>query len=99
MGNHTPQRYTKRPVTIDAMQWDGTNADAIKAFTGTRDNGESRFLEPAEISGTWDKPHVYDELQGEWIPVNDNDWIIRGIRGEFYPCAADVFAATYDVEG
>jgi hypothetical protein len=24
MGNHTPQRYTKRPVTIDAMQWDGT---------------------------------------------------------------------------
>ncbi len=39
---------------------------------------------------------VFDELHFTWVLVYDGDWIIRGIKGEFYPCRPDVFAATYD---
>jgi hypothetical protein len=37
-------------------------------------------------------------LEGE-MRADINDWVIRGVRGEFYPCKPDIFAATYEPEG
>lgn len=34
-------------------------------------------------------------LEGDHI-ANIGDWIIKGVKGEFYPCKPDIFAATYD---
>ena len=34
-------------------------------------------------------------LEGD-MKVNDGDWIIRGVKGEFYPCKPDIFEATYE---
>lgn len=39
---------------------------------------------------------VYDRLHNVWLPFYWNDWIIKGVQGEFYPCRPDVFAATYE---
>jgi hypothetical protein len=39
---------------------------------------------------------VYDYLHDTWVKFELGDWIIRGIKGELYPCKPDVFAATYD---
>lgn len=39
---------------------------------------------------------VYDTLHGTWVNVRENDWIIRGTQGEFYPCIAEVFARKYE---
>lgn len=89
-------KFRKKPVVIEAIQWIGTNADDIKAFVGHKDNRECRFLLPSEITGTWDHPGVWDDLQVTWVMVNDFDWIIQGVKGEFYPCAADVFEQTYE---
>jgi hypothetical protein len=30
------------------------------------------------------------------MTANANDWIIKGVKGEFYPCKPDIFAATYE---
>lgn len=42
-------------------------------------------------------PHVIIKtLEGE-MRGNLGDWIIRGVKGEFYPCKLDIFEATYDL--
>jgi hypothetical protein len=97
--------FRKKPVVIEAEQWTGDNVDKIHKFSGMRSLGldvggdehfEFRFMTPDDISGTWELPHIYDELHDTWVTVNLNDWIIRGVQGEFYPCRADVFEQTYE---
>lgn len=39
-------------------------------------------------------PHVHT-LEGP-MKVSVGDWIIKGVKGEFYPCKPDIFAMTYD---
>ncbi len=34
-------------------------------------------------------------LEGE-MRADPLDWIIKGVKGEFYPCKPDIFAATYE---
>ena len=86
-------RFRKKPVVIEAFQWTGGPdqtedpdwiVEAIKA-------GTVRF----ENSGT---PHVallIDTLEGTHR-ANQNDFIIRGVKGELYPCKPDIFEATYE---
>lgn len=88
--------FRKKPITVEAVQWTGDNVDEIKAFVGFRDNGESRFLLPEEITGVWEHPHVYDELHTTWVTVYPGQWVIKGVKGEFYPIAPDVLAETYE---
>lgn len=79
-------KYKTRPFEVNAVQFDGQNADEIKDFT---DGGFN-----ADLNGTW--AEVYDYLQQTWVNVNTNDFIIRGSKGEFYPCDPEVFNAKYE---
>lgn len=45
------------------------------------------------LCGKPESPHCHT-LEGP-LHVSDGDWIIQGVKGEFYPCKPDVFAATY----
>ena len=78
-------KYRKRPVVIDAVQWTGTNGLTIAAFMG------EPFPDDAH---TTDTPIIHT-LEGD-LTASVGDYIIRGIKGEFYPCRADIFEATYD---
>lgn len=76
-GSSQPGTYRKRPVEIQAVQWTGRMADVI-ALVG-RDlptYGESR-------SGSL----RIETLEGD-MECAPGDWIIRGVKGEFYPCKA-----------
>ena len=90
-------RYRKKPVEVETLQWTGDNASDVKEFTGRRRNGEDRFLLPEEITGVWDHPHVWADLEQTWVACPAGHYVIRGVHGEFYPCDPDVFAATYEV--
>jgi hypothetical protein len=79
-----PQEFTKIPVTITALQWDGENIDTIHAFMGTKDVSWNTFNECAYIP----------TLEG-LMTASKGDWIIRGVNGEFYPCKPEIFAKTY----
>ena len=80
-------RYTKRPVTIDAVQLRDDNDDEILAFF-------NEFACPFEIVGD----HEVDihTLVGT-MHADKGDWIIRGVKGGFYSCKPDIFYATYDL--
>jgi hypothetical protein len=85
--NPAPQQFRKRPVVIEAMQWQGTEASqrAIVNWSG------------GIVSGWFDSTYylVIRSLEGE-MRADVGDWIIRGVQGEFHPCKPDIFAATYE---
>ncbi|AUS35302.1 hypothetical protein C1M55_12050 [Rhodococcus qingshengii] len=95
-----PPRFRKKPVEIEARHWDGTAEAATPIIDWVLSNaGTARFTCAQPDSGPCKpgKPHTIaiDTLEGS-IHASPNDWIIRGVAGEFYPCKPDIFAATYE---
>ena len=94
-------KYRKKPVEIEAMQWDGTTGGATLIIDWVLSGGSTaRYVcsdadRCAESDG--DCPHsiAIDTLEGT-MHASVLDWIIRGVQGEFYPCKPDIFDATYD---
>lgn len=85
-------RYTKKPITINAFQWDGKNPD------GNHESWPTWAWESSDISWTGNSKEGWlaiQTLEGE-IFANSGDWIIRGVKGEIYPCKPDIFEATYE---
>jgi hypothetical protein len=88
-------KFRKKPVEVEAIQYDGTNRDEIVAFMGrTRDVRAEELQVPAPGGGTQGELIVHT-LEGDTAP-SVGDWIIRGVQGECYPCKPDIFEATYD---
>lgn len=82
------QRWRKKPVEIEAVQYDGGNAEEICQWV---DDNSGDFC-PAITYGS---ELIISTLEGD-MRASVGDWIIRGVQGEFYPCKPDIFAATYD---
>ncbi len=94
---HTPRTFRKKPVSIDAIQWDGTEEStaAVLSFIGNRvDSTSDSFKVYAESCAMTGMP--IDTLEGV-MRAQPGDYIIRGVNGEFYPCKPDIFGKTYDV--
>jgi hypothetical protein len=84
-------KFRKKPVIIEAMQfnggWSGDGRDICdwvgkNAHWSAGNSGEPGTLHIQTLEGT--------------MTAIEGDYIIRGVKGEFYPCKPDIFAATYD---
>jgi hypothetical protein len=82
-------QFRKKPVVIEAIQFNGF--DGSPDFVGQE---LALFLETAVICAGKRKLAIYT-LEGK-MEVSEGDWIIKGIKGEFYPCKPDIFEATYE---
>ena len=80
------RRYIKKPVVIEAVQWDGENTSEILAFC------------PDCFSYKKDEAPVLvvNTLEGA-MTASIGDFIIKGLKGEFYPCKPDIFNLSYDL--
>lgn len=76
------KKFRKKPIVIEAVQWNGENLDEIINFAG--DNAVLIV----------DILHI-KTLEGG-LTASEGDYIIKGIQGEFYPCKPDIFEATYE---
>lgn len=83
-------RYRTKPTVIEAVQWTGDNWEAVEKFAGEC----VRRSSPGGNHIT----DVYDYLHTAWIRFVAGDWIIKGTKGEHYPCDPDVFRAKYEAE-
>lgn len=82
-------KYRKKPVEVEAIQWNSEdNIKAIQALLGENLISEAR--EGIGAVGHWVKT-----LEGNMM-ISYGDFIIRGVKGEFYPCKPDIFEATYE---
>lgn len=79
----TPQRFRKKPITVEAMLYTGDNASEIRHWTG--------FNHYTCANGSL----MIDTLEGV-MRASVGDWIIRGVKGEHYPCHPDIFQQTYE---
>ena len=79
----SPGAYRERPVIIQAINWTGENYEAVRQFLGTYPE-QDFYGDP--VIGT---------PEGR-MTASRGDWIVRGIKGEFYPCKPGIFEATYD---
>ena len=82
-------RFRKKPVVIDAVQYDG-NFRSLDCFSI---NEVSHFIVSKDSEGK--QCIKIPTLEGEMI-ASIGDYIIRGVKGEYYPCKPDIFEATYD---
>lgn len=88
-------KYRKKPVIIEAVRWDGKNVHEVLEFGDTS---------PLPV---WGDDFKVNDAAGEVLIVtlegtmtaSKGDWIIRGVKGEFYPCKPDIFEATYEPVG
>jgi hypothetical protein len=94
---NAPQRFRKKPVEIEAMQWDGTAEAATPIIDWALSNHVTIGYHCPDGDACRRDTHVLMvcTLEGAMSAV-PGDWIIRGVQGEFYPCKPDIFAATYD---
>lgn len=87
-------QYRKKPVVIEVIQWDGTNFDEAMNFM-QKNNGNKIAYEDAEELALKTKELKIKTLEGV-MTASIGDYIIKGIKGEFYPCKPDIFEATYE---
>ena len=87
-------KFVKKPVVIEAFQWNGTRecADDISKFFP--ELVTNSFAYSMNLDDKHPESWTIYTLEG-LITAKPNDWIIKGIKGEFYPCKPDIFEQTY----
>ncbi len=85
-------KFRKRPVVIEAVQWTGGSNIEVAGFLGSNEwsHQPATNTEPEHLT--------IKTLEGN-ITASIGDWIIRGVKGEFYPCKPDIFEQTYEKVG
>lgn len=86
-------KYRKKPVVIEAVVWNGENLDEVIGFCG----GAATYEGMASGGGKI----VIETLEsdkdvGTRHAASIGDYIIKGVKGEFYPCKSDIFEQTYE---
>lgn len=82
-----PKKFRKKPVVIEAIRWTGDLAGAGEVFDFAQETGGVVGFQGANLQ-------IFT-LEGPML-ASPGDWIIRGVKGELYPCKPDIFAATYE---
>lgn len=86
-------KYRKKPVVIEAIQWDGSYTGTLEVQRVFSD------LETSSITYNKDLDHVSEwfikTLEGSY-EVSKDDYVIKGVKGEYYPCKPDIFHMTYE---
>lgn len=96
-------KFRKKPVIIEAVQFDGRNFTEILLFMGKDESKVKCSAPPQQMEYDKDIPDeayymIIPTLEGDH-KAQRNDWIIKGVKGEFYPCKPDIFEQTYEKVG
>lgn len=86
-------KYRKKPVVIEANQW----LPCIGSKTEMPIPPVPSYCLRERNGRLWghDETWQIKTLEG-WLNLSPFDWIIRGVKGEYYPCKPDIFEATYE---
>jgi hypothetical protein len=76
-------QYRKKPVVIEAIQLTEENVDLLIKIFGDK-------IKYHPMTGV-----VIETLEGNML-ANKGDYIIKGVKGEFYPCKPDIFEMSYE---
>lgn len=83
-------KFRKRPVVVDAFQWQPELGEVGGVIFNENHPDEHRYSRNFK-SGNY----IINTLEGS-MNVSPGDWIITGVNGEVYPCKPDIFGKTYE---
>lgn len=86
-------KFRKKPIVIEAVR-----ATEVLSAAGGNWSALPEWIAVAYDAGDiiFGNREIHINTLEGWIIGSEGDWIIRGIKGELYPCKADIFEATYD---
>lgn len=79
-------RFVKKPIVVNAIQWTGNNEHEVMKFVG-----KHCFITEKSVGV---KELIINTLEGDHH-ASVNDWIVQGVKGEFYPVKPDIMEQTY----
>jgi hypothetical protein len=85
-------KYRKKPVVVEAEQFNSLD-DYLKIVEWMKASGDTNALAD-EVR--YETPIMLVRTLEGTMAANPGDYIIRGVKGEFYPCKPDIFEATYE---
>ena len=89
-------KYRKKTIVVDAIQWNGGDYKCLEKFCGLNwgraDAKGVYWTAPAEKENVV----LWNTADDQWLMCPVGHWIIRGVRGELYPCEPGIFAETYE---
>ena len=88
MNQYNNMKYRKKPVEIDAIQWVSDNIEQVYEMLG-----DNLIINTDEDKD--EVKHFINTLEGK-MEMSWGDYIIKGVKGEFYPCKPDIFELTYE---
>ena len=94
--------FRKKPVVIEAKQATGTPDSNREIIDWTRGSATPAFMDTEVRNCSAEHPDGFDypalkinTLEGT-MTVKPGDWIIKGVKGEMYPCKDEIFRLTYE---
>lgn len=87
------KRYTQKSITVEAIQYDGNNGHLIETLFGRDNVIQSPILEPTPYNPTGQYLQIRNAIRIMTAVVGD--WIIRGVKGDIYPCKPNLFGVAY----
>ena len=91
------KNYRKKPIVIRAIRYDGVNVGEIRTFTRGKAKIENKVGSSQDGEGYPQRyiKIIIPTLEGDHL-VSEGDWVIEGVKGEFYPCKPDIFEQSYE---
>lgn len=93
-------KFRKKPVVIEAMQWKGvpkpigpdaeSGMDYFEKFDQWVDKNQG------DMKLTYSGSNIFVPTLEGVMTASPGDCIIKGVKGEMYPCKPDIFDATYE---
>lgn len=84
-------RFRKRPVEVDAVKFHSNNEPYAESMDDI-----VRWIQSYGGSATHNSTDIFIHTLEGTMRASVGDWIIKGVKGEFYPCKPDIFEETYD---
>ena len=81
------RKFRKIPIIVEAVEWEGSNIVEVCQFMG-------KLLDEIAVP-PYTESVIIKPLEGDMI-AKKGDFIIKGIKGEFYPVKPDIFNASYE---
>ena len=82
------QKFVKKPVVVEAIQYNGINITEVESFVGAKLPTVWLSVEETQL--------ILSTLEGD-MKVSKGDYVIKGVKGEFYPCKPDIFKQSYNM--
>lgn len=85
------QRFVRRPTTVEAVQWTGSNYEELREWSW---DGKTNHV--AQLDDEPGTLMLYIAIEDQWVRVRMGWWVVKDVAGSLYPCERSVFERSWE---